>query len=157
MNLPHQIAKHIRDVHFGGNWTTSNLKDQLDSVTWAQAIAEIGDLNTIAKLVFHIDYFVAGIIPVFQGGALELHDKYSFDVPEITSEGDWQQLVTKTLEDAETLAALVERLPEGAMDEPLAKAEYGTNHRNLMGIIEHTHYHLGQIALIKKLVAASRS
>ena len=37
MNLTAQIAKHIRDVHFGGNWTASNLKDQLAGLSWQQA------------------------------------------------------------------------------------------------------------------------
>lgn len=25
-----QLAKHFREVHFGGNWTTVNMKDTLD-------------------------------------------------------------------------------------------------------------------------------
>ncbi|HAI83731.1 MAG TPA: DUF1572 domain-containing protein, partial [Chitinophagaceae bacterium] len=28
----------------------------------------------------------------------------------------------------------------------------GTYYRNILGLIEHTHYHLGQIALIKKII-----
>ena len=27
MNLTQQIAKHIREVYFGGNWTSVNLKE----------------------------------------------------------------------------------------------------------------------------------
>ena len=43
------------------------------------------------------------------------------------------------------------------MDEALlflvfVKPEYGNYYRNLHGLIEHTHYHLGQVALIKKLL-----
>jgi hypothetical protein len=37
MNLPAQIAKHFRDVHFGGNWTSVNLRDTLNGITWQQA------------------------------------------------------------------------------------------------------------------------
>ena len=29
--------------------------------------------------------------------------------------------------------------------------KYGNYYRNLHGVIEHAHYHLGQIALIKKM------
>ena len=36
MNLPFQIAKHFREVYFGGNWTSSNLKDNLADVDWQQ-------------------------------------------------------------------------------------------------------------------------
>lgn len=41
MNLTTQLAKHLRDVHFGGNWTTSNLKDNLADISWRQAIGKI--------------------------------------------------------------------------------------------------------------------
>ena len=36
--------------------------------------------------------------------------------------------------------------------ETFADEKYGHYYRNLHGIIEHTHYHLGQIVLIKKLL-----
>ena len=29
MSLSKQIAKHVRDIYFGYNWTTSNLKKKL--------------------------------------------------------------------------------------------------------------------------------
>ena len=32
MNLTQHSAKHLRDVHFGGNWTSVNLKDTLAGV-----------------------------------------------------------------------------------------------------------------------------
>ena len=36
-----QIAKHFREIHFGENWTSSNLKDNLDKVTWQQATTQV--------------------------------------------------------------------------------------------------------------------
>lgn len=62
-----QIAKHFRDVHYGVNWTWSNLKDHLADVTWQQATTKVESLNTIAALVFHINYYVSAIINVLQG------------------------------------------------------------------------------------------
>ena len=147
-----QIAKHIRDLHFGGNWTSSNLKDTLTGVTWQQAISQVYTLNTIATLVFHVNYFVEAVIPVLQGGTLNAHDKFSFDHPPINSEADWQKLVSKALNDAEKFAALVENLPESRLWENFTEEKYGNYYRNFLGIIEHTHYHLGQIALVKKLL-----
>ena len=32
------IADHIRQVHFGGNWTWSNVKDQLSDVGMEEAL-----------------------------------------------------------------------------------------------------------------------
>ena len=54
MNTTAQIAKHMNDVFFGGNWTTSNLKDNLKDVSWQQATTKVYTFNTIATLVYHI-------------------------------------------------------------------------------------------------------
>ncbi|MCU0432360.1 MAG: DinB family protein [Bacteroidia bacterium] len=152
MNYPEEIARHLRQVHTGGNWTTSNLKTVLEGISWQQATARIGSCNTIAALVFHIHYYVAEVTKVLQGQPLTAKDEYSYDVPEITSAGQWEVLVQKALHDAEVFAGLIEQLAESRLQEDFTDAKYGTYYRNLQGIIEHTHYHLGQIAVLKKLV-----
>lgn len=153
MNSPELLAKHLRDVHFGGNWTTSNLKDNLAGVSWQQATQQVYELNTIATLVFHTSYYISAVLKVLQGEPLQAHDKYSFDLPPIHSQEEWESLLHKTWADAESLAALVEQLPEAKLWEPFTDEKYGTYYRNLLGIIEHTHYHLGQIAVIKKILS----
>ena len=155
MNLTTQIAKHFRDVHFGGNWTSVNLKETLTGVTWQQATTKIYSLNTIATLVFHINYYVSAVTEVLQGEPLTAHDKYSFDLPPIQSQEDWEKLLNKTWSDAENFAQLIERLPESKLGETFSDEKYGNYYRNIHGIIEHTHYHLGQIVLIKKILLQS--
>jgi len=152
MNLPAQIAKHFREVHFGGNWTSSDLRTNLEDVTWQQAITKVHSFNTIATLVSHMNYYVRAVMRVLQGGPLDAHDKLSFGHPPIASQQDWEDMLEAVWSDAESFAALVERLPEDRLGQNLADEKYGIYYRNLHGIIEHTHYHLGQIALIKKLV-----
>jgi hypothetical protein len=152
MNLTAQIAKHIRTVYFGGNWTSVNLKQVLDGVTWQQATTPVHSLNTIAVLVYHINYYADAIIQVLQGGPLDAHDAYSFDLPPLRSQEDWEALIEKLWANAETFASLVEQLPDSRLGELFADAKYGNWYRNLHGFIEHTHYHLGQIVLIKKMM-----
>ncbi len=152
MNLTGQIAKHFREIHFGGNWTSSNLKDNLADVTWQQATTQVYSLNTIAALVFHINYYVSAVLKVLQGEPLNAHDKYSFDLPKIQSQKDWENLLDKIWKDAENFALLVEQLPESKLWENLSDEKYGNYYRNIHGIIEHIHYHLGQIVLVKKIL-----
>lgn len=154
MNLSTQVAKHLREVYFGVNWTWVNLKEQLEGVDWKQATTQYGNLNTIAKLVYHINYYVEAQLKVLRGGPLDSSDKFAFDVPPIHSQDDWEQMLEKIWKNAEDLAELIEKLPEEKLWETFADPKYGHYFRNLMGSIEHTHYHLGQIALIKKLVSA---
>ena len=63
MNISQQIAKHFKEVYFGGNWTDVNLKDSLKDISWQQATTKLYSFNTIAALVYHIDYYVTAILP----------------------------------------------------------------------------------------------
>jgi len=154
MQLATQLAKHIREVHFGGNWTSSNLKDNLEGVTWQQATVQVSSLNTIAALVYHINYYICAVVKVLQGEPLNAKDIYSFDHPPIRSKEDWENLLDKTWADAENFASLVGELPEHMLWENFTDEKYGSYYRNIQGIIEHTHYHLGQIVVIKKMLPA---
>lgn len=151
MTFAKQIAKHFREVHFGGNWTAVNLKDTLADIHWRQATTKVHDLNTIAALLFHINYYVHAVLEVLEGAALNASDKFSFRLLPITSEDDWQQLVSKALAEAELFAVQIEGLDEKKLFQDFQDSKYGNYFRNLVGIIEHTHYHLGQIVLIKKI------
>lgn len=132
-----------------------NLRDTLSDVTWQQATTELPGFNTIAKLTYHIHYFVSVALKVLQGGPLEGNDKLSFDCPPIRSDEDWQSLLNKCWVEAEAFAGLLEQMPEPRLWEFFTNEKYGTYYRNMHGIIEHSHYHLGQIAIIKKLLVKS--
>lgn len=148
-----QLAKRFREVLLDGLWiANTNFKDQLSDVTWEQATTKIGSLNTIAMLTFHIDYYIAGLVNVFEGGDLEIRDKYSFDLPPIESKEHWEELLNKLWTDSERFATLLEQMPDSKMNEVFVDEKYWTYLRNIDGMIEHAYYHLGQITLIKKLL-----
>lgn len=152
MQITQHLARHFRQVHWGGNWTAVNLKDTLADVSWQEATCSGSHRNTIAELVFHIHYYVAAILKVMRGGPLDAKDAYSFDMPPIESGADWHQLQEQVWRDAEAFAAFVEQMPDSQLSETFADAKYGTWYRNLAGVIEHTHYHLGQIVTIKRVL-----
>ena len=153
MTIPGQIASHFRGVYFGGNWTSVNLKETLSDVGFEKATKKIHSLNTIASLVFHINYYVSEVMKVLKGGPLEAHDSFSFAAPILASKEDWDKLLDKSWSDAAEFAGLVEKLPESILLENFTDEKYGSYYSNLHGIIEHAHYHLGQIVLIKKLLS----
>jgi len=155
MTTTAQIAKHFREVHTGGNWTWVNLKDTLEGINWQQATTKVHSFNTIATLVFHINYYTSVVLKVLNGAPLDASDKFSFDLPPITCEEDWQQLKDKTFSEAEQFATRLEALPDDTLWQDFFEGKYGNYFRNMLGIIEHTHYHLGQITLLKKLVTAT--
>lgn len=147
-----QIAKHIREVHFGENWTDVSLKELLEDLSWKEANVQVQNLNSIAVLVFHINYYINAVLKVLQNKPLEARDKYSFDLPPINSKKDWDLLLAKTWDEAEEFAKLIENLTEEELWSIMIDKKYDTYYRNFQGIIEHCHYHLGQISLIKKMI-----
>jgi len=151
-----QIAKRFREVILDGKWiANTNFKDQISDLTWQQATTKVGSLNTIAALTFHINYYTAGVLQVLEGGSLDIRDKFSFDLPAIQSQADWDALRNKLFKDAERFATVLEQLPDSKLEEGFVDIKYGDYRRNIEGMIEHSYYHLGQIVLIKKMILAA--
>ncbi|RZS90639.1 DinB family protein [Aquimarina brevivitae] len=151
MAISKALADAIKEVLLQGNWVCNNLKDQLREVNWQQATQQLKGINTIALLTYHINYYIEGLVKVLQGGPLDIKDKFSFDMLPITSEAQWQDLQDRLWNNTQKFSDLTEQLSDDQLLEAFADAKYGTNYRNIAGIINHTYYHLGQIALLKKL------
>lgn len=156
MKTTNEIAKHIRGAFFGPNWTFSNVKDQLGDVSLEQACIRVDGLHTIAELTYHIFYFVQVQLRVLEGGPLEGSDKLSFDVPRFRTESEWNTFVDDALKAAERHADLVEKADVSFLEEICVDPKYGTWWANLIGLVEHTYYHLGQIAIIKRLATKEK-
>jgi len=149
------LASRLREVLLNGTWiANTNCSDQIQHYPWMLAIRQVSNLNSVALLTFHLNYYLKGLLHVLNGGQLEIRDKFSFDMPPITSEDDWKELVRSFLMHAEAFAQKVEELPDALLDEPFTDEKYGTYLRNIEGVIEHSYYHLGQMVLIRKLLDA---
>lgn len=152
-----QIANRFREVILNGTWiANTNFKDQLLNLDWQTATKKVDSLNTIAVLAQHIHYYIYGILNVFNGGTLDIKDQFSFDFPEITSQEQWNIFLDKFWNDAEDFATLVAQMSDAKLNTAFVDEKYGSYHRNIEAMIEHSYYHLGQIVLLKKL-ALNRS
>ena len=80
MNYTDYLANRLREILLSGKWVAgTNFKEQLEDLTWTEAIKQIEDFNSIASITFHINYYLEGVMAVFKGGELTIRDKYSFD------------------------------------------------------------------------------
>ncbi len=152
MHVPQQIATHLRHLYLGVNSTGVNFQETVSDISRREATTRIYGLNTIAVLLFHVDYYVGGLTEVLRGGDLTIRDKYSFDLPPIETDRDWENLRDRFFQNGETFARLIEQLPAETLSAGFVKEAYGNYYRNLQGFIEHAHYHLGQIVLLKKIM-----
>jgi uncharacterized damage-inducible protein DinB len=156
MTRAYELAKRFREVILNGTWVANtNYRLQLADLHWKTATARFDSLNTIAALAQHIHYYIKGVKNVFEGGALAIKDKYSFDFPPIRSQSEWEYFLSQLWRDTEEFASLVEQMPDDKLSEVFVDEKYGTYQRNIDGMIEHSYYHLGQIVLLKKILSTS--
>ncbi len=91
---PSSMANRLREVLLDGHWiANTNFRELIENLPLRQANQKIGNLNTIALLTFHINYYLEGLLQVLRGGPLEIRDKFSFDLPALQTEEEWQDLV----------------------------------------------------------------
>lgn len=145
-------AKHARNVFIGGNWTVTHLKDVLVDVSYDEAMRSDLPFNSIAKLSYHIYYYIFEITKVLQGGALKAKDELSFNTPDFKNESEWNQFKETILRQVEIFSDLIAECNDADLALSFTDEKYGPYFTNLWGIIEHTHYHMGQIVIIKKVL-----
>lgn len=152
MDTSKALGRQFREVAFGGNWTDVNLKSTLDSVDWKMASTKVSELNTIAALTHHMTYYFKPVRKALENGELKASDKESWQLPAIKDDADWKKYKNEILQEAELFAQAIENLPNEKLETPFIDEKYGNYFRNIAGIIEHLHYHLGQLTIIKKLI-----
>ncbi|TNE57271.1 MAG: DUF1572 domain-containing protein, partial [Bacteroidetes bacterium] len=140
MEKADQLARRFREVILDGKWiANTNFKEQLSGMDWERATKKIGSLNTIAALAYHINYYIGGILNVFEGGGLEIRDKYSFDLPSIRSQEDWEVLLETMWSNAEKFATHVGQMSDAQLEAAFVDPKYGNYRRNIEGVIEHSY------------------
>ena len=150
MKLAQHVAQQIRRAFFEDNWCGVSLKKAVEDLTVEQSTRKQAGAHSIAELIFHIGYYYEGVSSVLKGGPLEIRDKFSFDMPTVSSEADWQSLMQHTWKTAEAFIQQVEGLSDEQFASTFVDEKYGNYYRNLTGLVEHLYYHLGQIVLFKK-------
>ncbi len=153
MNRAQQLVRRFNEALINGNWVTNtHFKGVLNDLSFKEATTSYKSLNSIALLTYHINYYIAGVLEVFKGNDLTIRDKYSFDMPAISTEEQWIDLRKTLIQNAQEFASYLSELSDAQMEAPFVDEKYGDYNRNMNGMIEHCYYHLGQIILLKKLL-----
>jgi uncharacterized damage-inducible protein DinB len=152
MNLTGLIAEHIKEVYEGNNWTDVNISDVIRDITWQQAQQQTSaSPNTIASLLHHLYYWNGIIMQRLKGSNPSIPEVNGYAVGKLKNENDWDALKQKTHESFLQLADLIKSFPEEKLSDTYAAGK-SSYYKNFQGIVEHAHYHLGQIVILKKLL-----
>jgi uncharacterized damage-inducible protein DinB len=146
-----RIADQLKRAHEGGAWHGSALDELLEGITAEQAAARpVEGAHSIWELVSHIEAWERAILRRLGGDLAQIYNTEE-DWPSVTdaTEEAWAAARRKLTETYVALREAVLRLDDAQLDEPILP-EMSTRHVSLHGAIQHTLYHAGQIALVKK-------
>jgi len=152
-----QISKRLNELFLDGTWIAgTNFKNEIEALTWQEAVAQVINANSIAKLVFHINYYLKGLLEAFKTGALTISDRFSFEMPSIESEEEWESMKNEFMKNSIDFIQYVHEMKDEQLDLPFIDKKYGDMNRNIEGVLEHGYYHLGQIRLIRKWLSYTK-
>lgn len=154
MDIAALIAGHLLDVYAGQNWTEVNLKSTLDGVTFDEASQLTpASNNSIAGLVNHLAFWNHVMTLRIRGEKVEIPEANGFDNSALADEEEWQSLKKDCFKSGKVLAEAIGKLSNKQLQQEILPG-YPSAYKSLQGAVEHVHYHLGQIVILKHLLRA---
>ena len=143
-----RIIEQIEQLHNNNNWAGMNLHEMLNGITDETANLKLPNFNhTIHQITRHLvtDFVV---IKRLQGIDYKLKDEEIW-MPEINFR--WNDTVNAIMENKNELIRELQNLSDENLDKPIL-IDHVSVYENLHGYIQHSYYHFGQIAIMKKYI-----
>ncbi len=154
MTETHRINIQLKQAHQGGAWHGPSLRELLTGVTAAQAAQHpLPDTHSIWELVNHIRAWESIVQRRAQGENVSaVPDELNFPPVTDASESAWQAALQQLDETNRALRAAIQQLDDDKLNET-APGKTHPLYFELHGALQHTLYHAGQLALLKKALA----
>ncbi|HWF48817.1 MAG TPA: DinB family protein [Bryobacteraceae bacterium] len=143
-----RIANELRLLHDGTSWLGPSLKDLLGDVDEARARSRpLADAHTIWELVLHMAAWLR--IARERLSATGIRDASEAENwPAM--QGSWDDAKALLAAETTALEQAILRFPEERLDERAPANQPQTFYVLLHGVIQHSAYHAGQIAIVKR-------
>jgi len=154
-SLSEQIARHIERTMTGPMWHGPALADVVAGVSHQQAAARpIAAAHSIWELVLHASAW-AEIARARLDGRATADPPHDLDWPPIldVDPTSWDEAVERLRESHRALAMRVRQMDDAAVNAKVPGLEYSA-WVLLHGVVEHSTYHCGQIALLKRAIGS---
>jgi uncharacterized damage-inducible protein DinB len=155
MKEPHRIADQLARSLRGDAWHGPSLSELLEDVSAEDAARHpVPGAHSIGELVLHVAVWQDVIRRRLTGDSRALTDEENWRG---FAGGDdaWREAKDSLRNSTELLMTAASALAESDLDEPILPG-YSTRYVSLHGAVQHNLYHAGQIALLKRALAASR-
>jgi uncharacterized damage-inducible protein DinB len=146
-----RIADELRRALIGGAWHGPALRDVLAGVD-GTAASQLppGAGHTIHQVVLHIAVWLDVVRRRLQGEAFEPTAQQDWPEDEM-GQLSWSDTLRQLDETAARLQDTVRTLSDDVLAREVVGQNYDAYHM-LHGVVQHTAYHTGQIALLKRLL-----
>lgn len=152
-----RIADQIRRAAHGNAWHGPSLAEVLDGVSAADAAAHpVADAHSIWQLVGHIETWARTVQRRFEGDHAEPSEVENFPPVRTADPAAWDAACESVIAAHDALAQSVLRNPGRSLDEMVPGHPYSA-YVMLHGAVQHTLYHAGQIAVLKRALAGRAS
>ncbi len=145
-----RLHDQLHRSYWGDAWHGPSLKDVLSGVSAVKAASKpLRNAHSIWEIVLHVNAWLDAARRRIEGEKLNLTDEQ--DWPALKKKGPqtWKETLQNLENNQILLENIVKQLPDARLSDNLTGGAY-TIYFQLQGIIQHTLYHTGQIALLRK-------
>lgn len=151
-----RIADQLRRAFHGEAWHGPPLSSALEGLNAQQALARpLPSAHSIWELVLHIEIYAEIANQAISGTPMpRLYDTGKDWIDAASGESEWTRTKAQVLACGERLAASIERFDDSRLPDTVPGREYNF-YFLFHGVVQHSLYHCGQIAMLKRAVVAS--
>ncbi|WP_348798881.1 DinB family protein [Flavobacterium adhaerens] len=148
-----RILNLYQSIYNGNPWLEVTLVNTLKDITAEQAYRKTNPkLNTIWEIVNHLIQWRRNILRRMQGETITTPE-HNYFVPILDpSEAAWEQSLQSLAKTQELWNSYFEKLEDSDLEKIYTNNGH-SYYEHIHGIIQHDIYHLGQIVILKKLLA----
>jgi len=150
---PREISRlldQLERAYDGEAWHGMPVRELLDGVTFRTAAARpIAGGHTIWELVAHITYWLDAAARRLGGETVDPTNDEDWPAMPPPSAAAWDAALAALEASHRRLLATVRRLSEADLEGPVPGHDY-TRYVLVQGVLQHTLYHSGQIALLRR-------
>jgi uncharacterized damage-inducible protein DinB len=152
-----RIADQLRRAFRGEAWHGPALLDLLAEVTPGEArVRPLRSVHSIWELVLHIDVYVRAGFEATQGTPMPKIYGTERDWPALKDDSAvaWFDAQDRLFQNAEKLVQAIEKFDDTKLTDTVPGRPYDFYHL-FHGIVQHSLYHGGQIAILKKAISGT--
>jgi uncharacterized damage-inducible protein DinB len=155
-----RLVDQLRRAHERGAWHGPSVQEGLDRLTAAAAAAHpIPGAHSVWELVLHIAAWRGEVVRRLEGGEPGMPPDGDWPPVGDIGEAAWAEARRRLDDSHRRLAEAVARFGETRLDDPVghkppdpALGTVGSYYVMLHGIAQHDAYHMGQVAILRKVV-----